>query len=133
MTRLDPAAAASSLLPIPPPLRIDVSECFCNVKSPEGKEALPGTQQTHAAVLTLTAIFVFQEWVRNSRGCPRVCLTLGKHRNVSLMELLHGCASAICAAESVITGGRQGDVPGPAVPPVPPVSRLQQPLFAFHY
>lgn len=73
---------------------------------------MPGTQQTHAAVLTLTAIFVFPEWVRNSRGCPRVCLTLGKHRNVSLMELLHGCASAICAAESVITGGGGGETVG---------------------
>lgn len=41
-----------------------------------------------------------------------MCLTLGKHRNVSLMELLHGCASAICAAESVITGGEAGGCAG---------------------
>lgn len=48
------------------------------------------------------------------------------------MELLHGCASAICAAESVIKG-EAGDLQGPAAPSVPPVSQLQQPLFAFHY
>lgn len=48
------------------------------------------------------------------------------------MELLHVCGSAICVAESIMIG-EAGDLPRPAVPSVPPVNQLQQPLFAFHY
>lgn len=38
----------------------------------------------------------------NSSECLSVCLTLWKHRGVSLIELLHICGSGICAAESII-------------------------------
>lgn len=50
----------------------------------------------------------------NSSGCLCVYLTLWKHRDVSLIELLHICDSTICAAESIILRetGRSWDSAG---------------------
>lgn len=61
---------------------------------------------THTAMLTLAtqigSLELLWRKMGNSSGCLCVCLTLWKNRAVSLIELLHICASAFCAAESII-------------------------------
>lgn len=96
-------------------VEIHVTECFCNDTRVEGDSPWKCsmiTRQTQTVALTLTAQnYCFRNGWRvrrskmwNSGGCLCVCLSLWKHRNVSLIELLHVCGSAICAAESIITG-----------------------------
>lgn len=96
------------------------SGCFCNAKAPEWSEALPWkycmiTHRTQTVVVTPDRTELFfgmgegrelnRSKMWNSSGCLSVCSTLWKHRDVSLMELLHVCGAAICAAESIIVTG----------------------------
>lgn len=107
---LGPAPVASSL-PLTPRgrcwrlcVRIDVSEWFCNVKTPERRETLAPeplrdypTNISCGSNLHRNICFAGMDgWMRNSGGCPGVCPSLWKHRNVSLMELLLVLCAWIC-------------------------------------